>query len=102
MLVPALWHLEVANVLQLAVRRGRISIEQRDASLSDLQALPVETDGSTVACAWSSTPALAHRHSLTVYDATYLEVAIRRQLPLATLDTELIAATRGEGVEVLP
>jgi predicted nucleic acid-binding protein len=102
MVVPMLWHLEVANVLQLAVRRERISVELRDASLADLRELRIETDGLTVDQAWSSTIAIAHLHRLTVYDASYLELTMRRGLPLATLDKELIAAARAEGVEVLP
>jgi predicted nucleic acid-binding protein len=66
MLVPLFWHLEVANVLHLAVRRERITLDLRAASLADLSLLPIETDGRTIEVAWSSTIELAHRHDLTV------------------------------------
>ncbi len=53
--VPALWRLEVANSLTMAVRRGRIDADFRDAALSDLQQLEIRVDGSTDACAWTAT-----------------------------------------------
>jgi predicted nucleic acid-binding protein len=99
--VPALWHLEVGNVLQMGVRRGRHDAAFRDATLSDLVLLPVSTDGDTEKHAWGATLRLAERHQLTVYDAAYLELAQRRRLPLATLDEELRAAAKREHVTLL-
>lgn len=98
---PSLWRLEVANGLQTAVRRGRIDPAFRDASIADLQALMVAVDPETHARAWADTLELAARHGLTLYDAAYLELALRRQLPLATLDQELRAAADVNGVELL-
>lgn len=70
--------------------------------LLDLERFPLEIDASTNDVAWSETLTLADRHNLTVYDAAYLELAMRRALPLATLDTRLADAARAEGLAVLP
>lgn len=99
-LVPALWRLEVANALTIAVRRGRIALDYRDAALRDLALLDIATDPQTEANAWSSTLYLVDRYRLTVYDAAYLDLARRYSLPLASLDTELCAAARAVGVEL--
>jgi predicted nucleic acid-binding protein len=99
--VPALWHLEVANGLMVAERRGRISRGFRQESLRDLGRLLLDMDTETMSHAWGSTAALAERHRLTVYDAAYLELALRRNLPLATLDRELRAAAEACSVPLL-
>jgi predicted nucleic acid-binding protein len=99
--VPSLWRLEVANVLQMGVRRGRHDGAFRDATVADLGLLPVQVDSETERQAWGATLRLAERHTLTVYDAAYLELALRRGLPLATLDQELRAAAAVERVAVL-
>lgn len=99
--VPALWRLEVANVLETGVRRGRNDAQFRDATLGDLALLPISTDAETDAQAWGATLRLAARHRLTLYDAAYLELAHRRGLPLATLDEELRAAGTAEGVPLM-
>jgi predicted nucleic acid-binding protein len=100
--VPALWPLEVANGLQMALRRGRIDRAYRDASLNDLRALVIIIDPDTNVHAWEATLRLADSHGLTTYDAAYLELAIRRQLPLATLDGALIRAAGLEQVPLIP
>lgn len=98
---PSLWRLEVANALQMAVRRQRIDAAFRDASLADLQALMVAIDLETDNQAWKTTLHLAERCRLTVYDAAYIELAQRRNLPLATLDQELRDAGSALGVTLL-
>jgi predicted nucleic acid-binding protein len=100
-IVPALWRLEVLNGLQVAVRRGRIDIAYRDASLADLQSLVIAIDPGTNRHAWSATLRLCDRFGLTLYDAAYLELALRRRLPLATLDSELVRAARAESVPLV-
>ncbi len=100
-LVPALWRLEVLNGLQVAVRRGRITLAYRDASLDDLRALAIAIDPGTNRQAWSATLRLCDRFGLTPYDAAYLELAQRRQLPLATLDGDLIRAAQAENVRLV-
>jgi len=99
--VPSLWSLEVANVLEIGVRRGRHDSTFRDAMLADLSLLPISTDLETGKHAWHATLQFAHRHRLTLYDAAYLELAHRRRLPLATLDVDLRAAAMAEGVPLL-
>ena len=99
--VPAIWRLEVANALEMAVRKGRTNIAFRDATLSDLNLLRIYVDTETNRQAWGVTLRLAELHRLTLYDASYLEVAIRRNLPLATLDSELRTAAVAEKVVLL-
>jgi len=99
--VPALWRLEVANILEMGVRRGRHDAAFRDATLADLALLPISLDSETDRHAWGATIRLAARHHLTVYDAAYLELAQRRGLPLATLDKELRRAAAAERVVLL-
>jgi predicted nucleic acid-binding protein len=99
--VPALWRLEVANVLEMGIRKGRTNAIFRDAALADLALLPITVDPETDRQAWGATVKLATRHRLTLYDAAYLELARRRCLPLATLDNELRAAATAEDITLL-
>jgi len=99
--VPGLWRLEVANVLEMGVRRKRHDSDFRDATLADLAQLPIQVDLETDQQAWSATLRLAERHQLTLYDAAYLELALRRNLPLATLDEDLRRAAKREKVQLL-
>src|ERR1019366_1647767 len=99
--VPALWRLEVANSLTMAVRKRRIDPNFRRAVLADLALLDITTDQQTDSFAWTDTLNLADHFHLTVYDAAYLELARRRMLPLATLDQELRTAATAIGVTVL-
>jgi predicted nucleic acid-binding protein len=99
--VPSLWRIEVANSLQVGIRRGRIDRMFRDAALADLARLDVRADPETSNVAWSGTVQLADHFGLTVYDATYLELAQRRSLPLGSLDNALCTAARTLGVLVI-
>lgn len=99
--VPAHWRLELANALQMAIRRQRIDTVYRDNSLAELAVMPITIDGDTNSYAWSTTLRLAERFSLTLYDAAYLELARRRSLPLATLDRDLRGAARMLDIGVL-
>ena len=98
---PALWPLEVLNVLLLAERRKRLSAAQRHALAGFLRDLPVTLDHETAAQAWGMTVRLAEQHRLTLYDAAYLELAQRLGLPLATLDEELRTAAGTLGIALL-
>lgn len=100
-LVPALWRLEVANSLTMAVRRGRIDDGFRREALADLRQLDIAVDELTDARAWHETLALADRFALTVYDAAYVELAHRTRYPLATLDREMRAAATALGLRLL-
>lgn len=100
--VPSLWHLELTNVLLQAERRGRITPADIAVRLRLLGALPIETDTETHLRATRETLILARAERLTAYDASYLELAMRRGLPLATRDRDLRAAAKRLGVAVLP
>ena len=96
--VPQIWPLEVLNGLATAVRRGRITAEDRRRLSDFLRDLPIRIDGETAARAWADTGALAEVHRLTPYDAAYLELALRLGLPLATVDNRLAEAAKKAGV----
>jgi len=99
--VPALWSIEVENVLLVATRRGRISEDDWQRIRDDLVALPIDIDPGSCDRVLDSVLPIANDYRLSVYDAMYLELALRRGLPLATLDTELVAAGEMAGGEVL-
>lgn len=98
--VPSLWHLEVGNVLRQAERRNRISEAEVLERLELLSALPIQTDGETWSRAWGPTLSLARLHTLTVYDAAYLELAARLGLTIASKDKELLNAAQSSGVQI--
>lgn len=100
--VPALWHLEIGNVLLQAERRGRLTAADQAARVALLCRLPLETDAETTSRALSEILLLARAQRLTTYDAAYLELAARRGLPLATRDPELRTAAEQLGVALLP
>jgi predicted nucleic acid-binding protein len=99
--VPSLWHLEVANVLFAAERRGRIKRADLEHRLDLLTDLPISIDDETHLHAWTSILALARAQRLTTYDAAYLELAMRRGLELGTLDVDLAKAARRMGVPLV-
>ena len=101
-IVPSLWRLEIASALQTGIKRKRIDAPYRDAAIQKLLSLPIETDPDTNDYAWTSTLRLADIHQITVYDASYLELALRRGLPLATRDDQLAAAAGRAGAILLP
>ena len=97
---PALWPVEVGNVLLAATRRGRVAEDDWPRIRTDLDALPIEIDPVSTSRTWGSVLDLAQEHRLSGYDAVYLELAVRMRLPLATLDQSLGTAARTEGLEV--
>ncbi len=101
-IVPAIWLLEVGNALLVAVRRGRLSENERARLTSGLAALPIEVEPGDSERAFGDVLDLAGKLDLSAYDAAYLELARRRQLPLATLDRRLRDACARLGVAVLP
>ena len=97
--VPALWHNELANALVMGERRKSIDAAAIDAFLGLMRDLLIQTDqGTTI----ESVIATARRYGLTAYDAAYLEVARRRDRPLATYDAKLRRAASEAGVAVIP
>ena len=99
--VPALWRYEVANGLQMAVRRKRIGAAYRDASLADLRLLPITIERSGDDVVWTAMIGFADRFALTIYDAAYIELALRRDLPLATGDRAMRNAARVLKIELI-
>jgi predicted nucleic acid-binding protein len=100
--VPSIWRLEVANGLRSGVRRQRLTNLERNLLLSELANLPIDADLETDQQAWTRTLQLADAHGLSDYDASYLELALRISLPLATLDGALRRAGQSAGVMLLP
>lgn len=97
-IVPSLWRLEIANTLVVGERRKRCTEAQAASFIARLEVLPIIIDDETDARAWSETIRLARTHTLSAYDAAYLELAMRRGLPLASLDDQLKAAAKAVGV----
>ena len=101
LVAPALWFLEVANGLLAAQRRKLLTGPERRSALEMLSRLRVSIDEDSGLAAFHTTSALADKHGLSVYDAAYLEVALRRQLPLGSRDGALRSAAKRSGVKVL-
>jgi predicted nucleic acid-binding protein len=99
--VPGLWLWEVANSLLMVERRGRITSAERQRALLILAKLPIQLDPPATIPVWGEVTNLAAMHKLTVYDASYLELALRLGLPLASLDRALCQAAETRGIEVL-
>lgn len=99
--VPDFWQLEVANALFVAEKKGRIDLVRTEQFLVLLSHLEIAFDGQGIAHAFEQLLPLARAHGLTTYDATYLELALRTKLPLATLDDPLRKAAKKAGVTLL-
>lgn len=99
--VPALWRLEVANALRSAVKRKRCDEVFVDSALQRLTRMRIMIDPETDMHAWNATLNLSRAEGLTLYDAAYLELAIRLGATLASCDKDLVAAARRNGLDVL-
>jgi predicted nucleic acid-binding protein len=98
---PVLWRIEVANALAMAERRGRLSVAGLTRSVGLLQRLAVALDPEGSERAFRELLDLARSERLTVYDAAYLELALRLGLPLASKDSKLRQAAAELGLTVL-
>jgi predicted nucleic acid-binding protein len=94
-IAPRLWAYEIRNCILMGVRRRRITMAHAEAFLEDLKSLPIRL---TDPLSSSHVFALADRHGLTVYDAAYLNIAIREGIPLVSLDKALIRAAENLGL----
>jgi len=101
-IVPNLWHIEFANVLLQAEKRSRITAAEAAIRLSLIADLPISLDSETAARAWRDVLDIARHEKLTTYDAAYLELAIRRNIPLLTRDKDLARAAKRRGISVSP
>lgn len=98
--VPALWYAEVSNTLLVFERAKRLTEQASMSYLADLALLAITQDDLSPASRQTRILDLGRRHSLSAYDATYLELAMRRAAQLATFDRKLAAAARTAGVRV--
>lgn len=96
--VPVTWALEVSNVLARSEAKGLVTQAESEAFLELIQATPISVDPATAAYALSDTLHVARRYRLSSYDASYLELALRQGLPLATLDADLQRAADKAGI----
>ena len=99
--VPAIWHLEIANVLALSERRTRITSANSSEFIALLETLDVVIDEETPSRALGRVLDLARAERLTAYDAAYLELAMRLGIPLVSKDADLCDAAERLGVAVL-
>jgi predicted nucleic acid-binding protein len=99
--VPAMWLYEVSAVLARAQNRGTLAAPKAAEFISELQSLNISADPESMARVFPDVHSIALTYRLTSYDAAYLELALRRDLPLATLDDDLIRASRAAGVSVI-
>ena len=100
--VPALWPVEMANVLLVLERRRKLRADERATALAALRDLSCSVDHEMSALAFTDLSLLASELSLSVYDAAYLELALRLNVPLACKDGALRAAARKRRLKVLP
>lgn len=97
-LVPVTWGLEVANVIARAESKGLVTEARSEAFLEMLEGVDIEVDAATFVHALSGTIQLARRYNLSAYDASYLELALRQGIMLATLDEDLQKAAMKAGI----
>jgi predicted nucleic acid-binding protein len=98
--VPGIWSYEIANIICVAFKRKRIGQQQIDEYLQLLKALPIRIEPNDL---WMNVAleAQARRWGLSAYDSAYLDLALRRRLPIATLDDDLRKGALAEGIHVL-
>jgi len=101
LVVPTLWPFEIANSLLVLQRRKKLLAEERDRALDALARLTIAVDDEGCRLAFGTTSELAAEHGLSVYDAAYLELALRRKLPLASRDGALCKAAKDCRVKLL-
>ena len=94
-IVPQIWQFEIRNILITSARRRRISIDDVESLLTVVDELGMSTDHEPD---FHATMQLALTHNLTFYDALYLELAIRRDAQVATLDSDLVRAATAAGL----
>jgi predicted nucleic acid-binding protein len=101
LIVPAHWPSEVANGLLFAFRRQRIPAGRAELFWDQLAKLPIEAEPALSPVLAKQVLSIANRFVLTAYDAAYVELALRRQLPLATLDSRMIAAATNTDIQLI-
>jgi predicted nucleic acid-binding protein len=100
--IPSLWYVEIGNALLMAEKQKRITREDAKFHIKVITSLPLEPDRENLHYIMEKTLSLARAHDLTTYDAAYLELALRHDIPLATKNKDLRVAAGKLGVAVLP
>jgi predicted nucleic acid-binding protein len=100
-IVPQHWHLEVTNQILSGLRRKRMTSKMAEQAVAQIDLFPITTDDKT-AQRIAESYSLASKHGLTVYDAAYLELAIRRHMTIVTYDNALRKAALAENIALLP
>ncbi len=100
-LVPSIWSLEVINVLHVSERKKRITVSQSNNFVNLINALPIEIDMSVEELPNRRILEISRKYSLSAYDAAYLELAIRKNIPLSSFDKILCTAAEKAGVDLL-
>ena len=98
---PAVWPLEVANGLRSAERRGRIDERDLPAARQLLLSLPIQVEELSLARALADVLPLARALAISAYDASYVDLALRHGVPLATLDEQMSSAAVAAGAQLL-
>jgi predicted nucleic acid-binding protein len=101
-IVPTHWRLDIGEAFQKTIQRNRTDAIYRGASIAELALMPITIDGDTDTYAWSATLHIAERFLVPLHEASYLELAHRRGLPVATLSADLEKAAKQLGVPIVP
>lgn len=99
-IVPAIWGLEITNALVVGERRKRIRQPEVRRFVELLNGLSIIEDGQPFADTVSNVLPLAREYDLSAYDAAYLDVAVRHEIPLVTLDATLHTACTSAGIKI--
>jgi len=99
--VPSIWPLEVGNVLLVAERKKRLSEADSIRFIALITELPIIIEQESPERMIKEIFALARKHELSSYDASYLDLAMRKGLPIATLDNNLINAAKRSQVPIV-
>lgn len=100
-IVPGIWVLEITNTMVVGFRRKRISPAKQASTIELLRSLPITVESNHSQNDLDRLMQLAQTYSLSAYDAAYLDLAIRLELPLATKDSDLIKAAKAASVALL-
>jgi len=99
--VPSIWPLEISNVLRVAERQERITVSDSDMFLELINSLPIDIDAGLNTLFCRQIIKITRKHVISSYDAAYLELALRYDIPLASFDKGLCLIAKKEGVRIL-
>lgn len=100
-IVPDLWYIELANSLNVAIKRKRLDVKKVEQIIDRVLLLPIHVSSIHSNDVLTRVRKLAKQHGLSVYDAVYLDLALQLQMPLATLDEKLKTSAHQEGIAVI-